>query len=94
MLGFFANGQGVKEICTTQKTGATPTTFVISVMSTTQTASNTMSGVVAQVTAGIKGGDTSMAMPKGTVIAVVVVVVVVISVLAVVGVTLFRKYYK
>jgi hypothetical protein len=104
VLTYFASGNGVQQLCTKLKAAAspTPTTFMMSVMpmstasgsTTSSSPASTATAAGAQSTATVKGGDTSMALPKAVVIAIVIVVIVVISILAVVGIVLFRKYYK
>jgi hypothetical protein len=109
ILNFFVQGNGVNEVCTVQKASqGTPTTFMMSVMpmktsavvnsdasatGSAATVSPTANLAGIQTSMGITGADTTRALPKGTVIAVVVAVTVVVSILAVVGVVLFRKNY-
>ena len=94
LLRSFRDGQGVAELCSVQKSGgaAVPTTMLTSTRSGSPTgtaASSATSGYQEYV----KGGDSMMALPKGTVIAIVVAVAIAIAVFAILAVFLFRKYY-
>jgi hypothetical protein len=91
MLRYFQAGTGVTELCTKQKTGgltSASTTLATSARGTsTATSRSSATGAV------IYGGDTTMSLPRSTVIAIIIVVVVAVAVLAVVATIIYRKVY-
>jgi hypothetical protein len=93
VLNLFVNGQGIQELCTTQKLASN--TLTTSMASNTSMAASTATAMTSTTTtpAMLIGGETSISLPPATVIAIVVTVVVLTAILIVVGTILFRKNY-
>jgi len=100
MLGYFTAGQGVKEMCISQKAKASPTTLITSAISsptghsTTAPLASATSMSPAALESQAAAGQTGMSLPQGTIIAIVVAVVVAVALLAVVFTAIARKSYK
>jgi hypothetical protein len=88
LLNMFIQGAGVKSLCTTDKQGT-------NTMATSITNAQATGAAAGTASAGpqITGGDTSMSLPSGTVVAIVVAVVIASIVLIIVGVVIYRHTY-
>ena len=96
MLMFFTNGDGVDEMCTFQKSLATPqapaaapTTLVTSVVAPTTTVQYSPSSAAstistAQLASQVGAGQTNTALAQGAIIGIVVAVVIAVALMAVI----------
>jgi hypothetical protein len=96
MLMFFTNGDGVEEMCTVQKSLASPqspaaaqTTLITSIVSPATTVqyspqSSTSTLSTAQLASQVGAGQTSTALPQGAIIGIVVAVVIAVALMAVI----------
>jgi len=109
MLAYFAKGQGVTELCTTQKAAAAPaptpsplppTTMVTSVRPPSGTNTYGLASTQPSTTpdtssaASIVGSDTRMSLPGSTVIGIIVAVVVAFAIFLIIAVILYRRHYR
>jgi hypothetical protein len=105
MLMFFTNGNGVQEMCTVQKSLATPqspvgapTTLVTSAVAPTTaqnsppSAASTISS--AQLASQVGAGQTNTALSQGAIIGIVVAVVIAVALMAVILSCLRWKKYS
>jgi hypothetical protein len=93
MLMFFTNGDGVEEMCTFQKSLATPqapaaapTTLVTSVVAPTTTVPPSAASTIstAQLASQVGAGQTNTALSQGAIIGIVVAVVIAVALMAVI----------
>jgi hypothetical protein len=99
MLRFFRDGQGVTELCTTQKQvsgGGGPTTFATSTIPVATTAPSTTSASAAAQSSGFEQQQTSgmLALSKPALLAVVISIVIAFAIFFIIAVTMYRKHYR
>jgi hypothetical protein len=100
MLRYFRDGQGVIELCTTQKqvsSGGVAVTFATSVIpAATTVPSLTSSTTAAAQTSGIGEQQTSgmLALSKPALLAVVISIFIAFAIFFIIAVMMYRKHYR